>query len=337
VLLVSDAGVWASGLAPRLGRSLLLAGLAVETDIETPNEPCEADVSRLAGRAIAWDVDGIVAVGGGSSIDAAKGAALEATNGGPVGLWWRTRAPASPLPIVAVPTTAGTGSDAQSHALISGDGAKMAIGHPGLMPVQTWLCPEVLATCPRDVLRVAGLDALVHTLEVAATTAGTASSRALGLVAFEGLLTALPPVLDGVGDASHHARLLEAATLAGAAIEASMLGACHALGNALTLRYGVPHGLAVAVASRTVVPATLRAGSTAWHPLARAGGVAPEAFGAWWEALLDGLGAPADAAPWGATPEDAADVDAQMRAQWTMGFHPVPIPADAVFAVCGAR
>ena len=337
VLLVTDAGVWASGLAPRLGRALLLSGLAVEHDADTPVEPCEADVARLAARALAWDVDGLVAIGGGSAIDAAKGAALEATNGGPVGRWWRSRAPEPPLPLVAVPTTAGTGSDVQSHALISGDDVKMAIGHPGLMPVQTWLCPEGLVTCPREVVRVSGLDALVHALEVATTTVGTPLSREVGLAAFTGLLRALPPVLEGVAGAQERAVLLEAATLAGAAIEGSMLGACHALGNALTLRYGVPHGLAVAVASRAVVPWTMRAGSDAWAPLAAAAGVASDAFAAWWAALLDAFEVPVDATCWGAVPADAEAVDASMRAQWTLGFHPVPVPLAATEQICGSR
>jgi alcohol dehydrogenase len=316
---------------------LLLAGLAIDVDHETPHDPSEDDVDRLAARVAAWDADVVVAVGGGSAIDAAKGAALVARHGGPVGRWWRNEAPGASIPLVAVPTTAGTGSEVQSHAVLRGPVGKRAIGHAGWMPVRTLLVAEALATCPADVVRDAGLDALVHALEVVATTAGDATSRAVGVEAFQGLLDALPAAMRGEAGIDQHRTLLRASCLAGAAIEGSMLGACHALGNALAARFGMSHGLSVAIASRAVVPATVAAGWDAWRPLAARAGVAWEAFPAWWDAFLEGLGAPADATPWGASEGDVRGVAAIFREQWTLAFHPVALGDDVVRAVCGTR
>jgi alcohol dehydrogenase len=277
VLLVTDAGVQAAGHVERAVASLVREDLGVRVfdsvDENPSSETLERGLSSV--RDEAADPDLLVAVGGGSPMDACKGINFLLTNGGRIEDYWgfgKARKPM--LPSIAVPTTAGTGSDAQSYALITQPGThrKMACGDPKAKFRVVVLDPKVAATAPRHVAGAAGLDAISHAVESFVTTKGTPTSTQLAQTAWlllEGNLEKVladAPALGAVG------AMQLGAHLAGAAIESSMLGAAHASANPLTARYGIVHGEAVALMLPHVVRFNDPSVSEAYAKLTRGGG-----------------------------------------------------------------
>jgi len=204
-------------------------------------------------------VDFVVALGGGSVMDCAKGINLLYSNGGRMQDYRGDPPPdvlakRKPLlPMILIPTTAGTGSEAQSFALVSDEQThlKMACGDRrfpgGLRPRVAILDPELPVTQPRGVAAAAGMDAISHAVETAASTARNERSRELSAAAWQALSAAFPRVMQRPTDAGLWQDMLLGAHLAGAAIEPSMLGAAHACANPLTARFGIAHGVAVGV------------------------------------------------------------------------------------------
>ena len=195
-------------------------------------------------------IDGIIGLGGGSSLDCAKGINLLLTNGGAMSDYRGYGKATQPtLPMIAVPTTAGTGSEAQSYAVITdrATGFKMACGDPGLAFRVAILDPELTLTQPPAVTAAAGYDAVAHAVETAVTTRGNNVSRLFSREAFRLLNTHLERVLERPDDLEARAAAQLGAFYAGTAIELSMLGAAHALANPLTAYYNTTHGAALAI------------------------------------------------------------------------------------------
>jgi alcohol dehydrogenase len=195
-------------------------------------------------------VDGLVAIGGGSSLDCAKGINFLLTNGGSMRDYRGHGKAARPmLPSIGIPTTAGTGSEAQSFAIISDaeTHAKMACGDDKAAFRIVILDPVLTVSQPAEVTAVAGYDAISHAVEAYVTKTRTPGSQALALEAWQMLEGNYERVLRAPGDLVARGAMLYGANRAGAAIEASMLGATHACANPLTARYGTTHGIAIAV------------------------------------------------------------------------------------------
>jgi len=146
-----------------------------------------------------------------------------------------------------VPTTAGTGSECQSYALIADEGThqKMACGDPKVAPAVAVLDPRLTLTQPRRVTAVTGIDAISHGIESYVTTAGNSISRMHARESLRLTLPGLPRVLDDEADLDLRSDMLLGASLAGLAIENSMLGAAHSAANPLTANHGITHGHAV--------------------------------------------------------------------------------------------
>ncbi|MEZ5402918.1 MAG: iron-containing alcohol dehydrogenase [Bryobacteraceae bacterium] len=253
-LLVADRGMIGAGFVARAQASLEAAGVAVLTFHDFGENPDTAMVT--AGAAAAGDADSIVALGGGSSLDCAKGINFIATNGGRMQDYWGYGKAAQPmLPMIGVPTTTGTGSEAQSYALISDaeTHVKMACGAPGAAFRLVLLDPELVLTQPRAVLAAAGYDAISHAVETLVTVRRNAVSDCFARAAWRLLDQAYEPMLAGGAGIEQAAAMQTGAYLAGAAIECSMLGATHACANPLTARYGTVHGVAIALMLAPVV------------------------------------------------------------------------------------
>jgi alcohol dehydrogenase class IV len=256
VLLVADRGLVDAGHVARVRRSLEAASIAVFQFHDFGENPDSAMVE--AGRAWAEPhaVDGIVALGGGSSLDAAKGINFLLTNGGSIAAYRGYGRAAQPLrPMIGIPTTAGTGSEAQSYAVISDATThmKMACGDPTAAFKIALLDPELTVTAPRHVTALAGLDAIAHAVETAVTTKRTAVSDMYSHEAWRLLSGAFERVLLHPTDIEARAAMLAGAHFAGVAIEQSMLGAAHACANPLTAKYNIAHGLALAMLLPTVI------------------------------------------------------------------------------------
>jgi alcohol dehydrogenase len=203
------------------------------------------------------NIDLIVGLGGGSAMDTAKGCNFLLTNGGQMRDYWHTKAANKPmLPLIAIPTTAGTGSECQSYALIADDVThqKMACGDHKAMARIAILDPTLTITQPRRITACTGLDAIGHAVETLVTTKRNPVSHLFAREAFALLNANLPVVLDRADDLAARGAMQLGAAYAGLAIENSMLGAAHACANPLTAQFGVIHGQAVA----TMLPIVVR-------------------------------------------------------------------------------
>jgi len=255
-LLVADAGVVNAGHAARATRVLEAAGIHSILFTEFGANPDSAMVE--AGRAFAQPLglDSVVGLGGGSSLDCAKGINFLLTNGGSMGNYRGYGKASTPLlPMIGVPTTAGTGSEAQSYAVIA-DAAthmKMACGDPSAAVKIALLDPELTLTAPKHVTAMSGFDAIAHAVETSVTTRRTPVSDVFSHHAWRLLNDSFERVLMYPSDFEARSAMLIGSHFAGMAIEQSMLGAAHACANPLTARYAMVHGLALAILLPRVV------------------------------------------------------------------------------------
>src|SRR5688572_9332787 len=173
VFLVSDTGIAKAGHLATAQRLLEAAGIGVAIYDRSKENPTESDAEACRDFARTKTFDCIVALGGGSSMDTAKACNFLLTNGGRMRDYHGHGKATKPmLPLIAIPTTAGTGSECQSYALVSRDDTheKMACGDPKARARVAILAPDVAATQPQTVAIQTGLDALAHALESAVCT-----------------------------------------------------------------------------------------------------------------------------------------------------------------------
>lgn len=247
-LVVSDPGIAAAGHVARAVSSLQEQGLEARVFDAVAENPTTEHVDRGVAVAREFQPELLIGLGGGSSLDCAKGINFVYTGGGRMQDYWGLGKATQPmLPMIAVPTTAGTGSETQSFALISDPvtHAKMACGDKKAACRIALLDPELTVTQPARVTALTGIDALAHAVETFVTTRRNAISLTFSREAWRLLYHYLPRVFHEPGNLDARAGVQLGACLAGMAIENSMLGAAHALANPLTARYGVPHGAAV--------------------------------------------------------------------------------------------
>jgi alcohol dehydrogenase len=268
VLLVTDRGLEDAGHPQRALAALRSAGLEAAVFDGVEENPTERHVLAGLELARARAIDLLVAVGGGSSMDCAKGINFLLTNGGSMADYrgfGKARKPM--LPSLSVPTTAGTGSEAQSYALIADERShmKMACGDPKAAFRAAILDPEVTVSQPVKVTAVTGIDALSHALESYVTLRRNVLSQLFAREAWRLLEANLDVVLREPGNLEARGAMQLGAHLAGMAIENSMLGACHACANPLTAHYGLTHGAAIGI----LLPHVIRFNAETVAPLYR--------------------------------------------------------------------
>jgi alcohol dehydrogenase len=181
-------------------------------------------------------------------MDCAKGINFIYSCGGSMKDYWGVGKATGPmLPMIAIPTTSGTGSETQSFALISDEEThvKMACGDPRAACRIAILDPALTLTQPNSVTALTGIDAITHALETFVCKKRNAISECYSREAWQLLSKGFPEVLENGEDIEARGRMQLGACFAGMAIEASMLGAAHALANPLTAALGVAHGQAV--------------------------------------------------------------------------------------------
>lgn len=333
VVVVTDAGLVAAGHVPRAIDLLTAAGLACSVFDATQENPTSTDVHACATALRGHMPDVLVALGGGSAIDTAKAANLLATSGGSMHDYrgdQHGRVTHPLLPMIAIPTTAGTGSEVQRFAVIAdaATGQKMACGHRDLTPVIALLDPALTLTCPRAVTVHSGVDAIAHAIETAVTTRRNALSLMFSHEAAARLVGALPRVIDQPDDIDARGQMLLGAALAGLAIEQSMLGAAHAAANPLTARFGIVHGHAVGLLLPHVMRfnAAVVAANDAYADLAlrlRLPGTLVEAA----DQLLRATGLAMTLRELGVTADAIPQLAADAAEQWTGRFNPRPVSA----------
>jgi alcohol dehydrogenase len=335
-LVVTDPGIVTAGHTGRAAALLGEAGLAVAVFDGVRENPTTLDVSRCVEAARSHQADLLVGLGGGSSMDTAKGCNFILTNGGAMRDYWGVGKATRPmLPLIAIPTTAGTGSECQCAALIADEDThqKMACLDPKAAARVALLDPELTVSQPAAVTAHTGVDALTHAVETAVTCRRNAVSLMYSHEAFKRLVPAFPRVLADPQDLEARGQMLLGAAFAGTAIENSMLGAAHACANPLTARFGVVHGEAVGL----MLPHVIRfnaadpAARLAYAELASAPeiacvseglDVAVTALVAHLESLLNLAGVARSLDALGVPPAAVTELAADANRQWTGRFNP---------------
>ena len=274
-LVVSDSGVIAAGHTRRGIDSLQSAGIETHLFEGVHENPSTDDVEAGVKLARRYEPQLLIGLGGGSSMDCAKGINFVYTGGGKMQDYWGTnKALKEMLPMIAVPTTAGTGSETQSFALISDSQThvKMACGDKKASCRVALLDPVLTVTMPFKVTALTGIDAISHALETYVTLRRNSASLAFSREAWQLLAGNFLHALQRPTSLGARGAMLLGASFAGLAIENSMLGATHALANPLTTEYGIAHGQAIAI----LLPHVIRFNG--------------EQVGAWYQDLLDSTG-----------------------------------------------
>jgi alcohol dehydrogenase len=334
-LIVADPGIARTGMADRAAAQLDAAGIAAFRFHDFGANPDTRMVEAGREHAAACAIDSLVALGGGSSLDCAKGINFVLTNGGTMRDYWGFgKAPRAMFPSIGVPTTAGTGSDAQSYAIISDaeTHAKMACGDPKAAFRIAILDPALTVSQPKSVTAIAGYDALSHAVESYVTVRRTEISDVFARDAWRLLDGHYERVLAEPADLIARGAMLLGAHEAGVAIEQSMLGATHACANPLTAHYETPHGVAIAVMLPHVVRWNADHAGERYGELLRVSGGddrdrSGERLAARLERLARAGGLPATLRDLGVPREDLPTLAREAAAQWTGTFNPRPFDA----------
>lgn len=249
-LLVADRGMVDRGYAQEATRTLKARRIEVFGFHDFESGPTVSMVDAGAAFAAPLNINVIVALGGGSSMDCAKAINFVVTNGGSIRDYWGFGKASKPmLPMIAVPTTAGTGSEAQSSTLVVDPetSARMACGDHKAAFRAAILDPKLTVSQPRALTAATGYDAISHAVESLVSTRQTALSECFSRSAWRLLSSNFERVLKDPSDLAARGAMLIGAHFGGLAIENANLGAAHACAVPLTTHYKVPHGVAIAL------------------------------------------------------------------------------------------
>jgi len=252
--VVTDPGVRASGVVDRVLAVFADADVDTATFDEVEPNPAASTVERGAASLLAFGLEGtvVVPVGGGSSMDTAKALDLRAAND-PLSVWELEYDGAGLRPggpIVAVPTTAGTGAETNSFGVITDEaaGRKGYIGHPSLLPAATILDPALTVGLPPAATAATGIDAMTHSLESLLSASPNPFAEATAIGVIRTVVPWLPRAVADGADLEARSQMLVASHLAGVGqASGTGVGLVHALGHALGTRGRLPHGTALAV------------------------------------------------------------------------------------------
>ncbi len=331
-LLVTDPGLEHVGHPQRAADVLRAAGVDVFVFDGVKENPTEHEVRAGVAAAREHDIDLIVAVGGGSAMDCAKGINFLLTNGGRMADYrGHDKATKPMLPSVGVPTTSGTGSEAQSYALITDASShmKMACGDKKAAFRVCVLDPELTVSQPPGVTAVTGIDAIAHAVESFVCTKANPLSRMCSRAAWEYLAPNFETVLKEPNNLTARAAMQLGAHLAGMAIEAAMLGVCHSCANPLTAHYGMTHGVAIGLMLPHVVRFNAVVAGDWYAELAgTADRLADRLAG-----LAAAAGLPKSLKEAGVSAGILGLLAHEANQQWTARFNPRPVTEDDILGI----
>jgi len=237
------------------------AGVALQIHTGTSTNPLHTDVDAAANACREFGADGVLGIGGGSSVDVAKMVAMLATNGGScwdyisIGGKSLRKIEQRTLPMIAVPTTSGTGSESTPYAVITHAETRMkkGMGHPFLYPAKALLDPELLALMPLEQVAVTGFDAFGQALEGFTSGRSTFHSEFYGYAALKLIAENFERVYDHPDDLEGKAQMAWGATLAGLSIGLVDVNLAHAMSHPLSGRFNIQHGRAVALCTAPAI------------------------------------------------------------------------------------
>jgi alcohol dehydrogenase class IV len=337
-LLITDSGLAA---APMVARALALSGAALFAKVK--GNPTGRNVDDGLAALRAGGHDGVIAFGGGSALDAAKAVALMAGQTRPlwdfedVGDNFKRVDPAGMLPVVAVPTTAGTGSEVGRASVITdeSDHTKKIIFHPGMMPGVVISDPELTVGLPAHITAATGIDAFVHCFEAYCAPGFHPMADGIALEGMRLVKDELPRAVADGGNIEARARMLAAASMGAVAFQKG-LGGVHALAHPIGAVYDTHHGLTNAV----LLPYVMRHNRAAIAPrmalLARVLDLPGQGFDAvldWTLAFRKSLKIPHTLAEIGVDAARAAEIGEMAARDPSAGGNPCPVDAAALTAI----
>ena len=256
-LIISDSIMESIGNVARCGDYLDGAGVAHVSYTKVNTEPTDKYVAEALQLLQSEGCDVIVAIGGGSCIDTAKAVAVTATNGGYVGdyMGGKTPIPNPAIPLIAIPTTAGTGSEVTDVTVIANtkDDVKMMIKHPAFMASVAIVDPVLTLSAPPKVTAATGVDALCHAIEAYISRLAHPMTDTLALAAIEGIVQNLPKAYANGDDVDAREKMSLAAMQAGAAFSNASVCLVHGMSRPIGAVFHVPHG----VSNAMLLPAVL--------------------------------------------------------------------------------
>jgi len=255
-LIVTDAGIASTGLLRRLTSLLDEEKIPYALFSEVEPDPDIAIVEKGKTVFLQNRCDFLIALGGGSSIDAAKVISALATNPGNVRDYLGMVVfKNDPIPIIAIPTTAGTGSEVTQNAIVTDKEQKLKLfmRSSQLLPKTAILDPTLLISLPPEVIANTGMDAFIHAVESFFSLRSNLITQQLSLSAVRLIYPSLIPFKENSKDTELASRMLHGSCLAGIAFTNAGLGAMHALGHPIGSHYHLPHGLSCALFLRQVL------------------------------------------------------------------------------------
>ena len=302
-VIVTDPALAGAPVLARVREALTADRVATSVFAGVRPNPSTDDVAAgadvVAGLAAEVGLVTVVAVGGGSSIDAAKGIALAAVNpqrGRDLDYRGDFARPA--LPLVAVPTTAGTGAETNAFAVVTDPATrrKFYVGHASSLPAAVILDPDLTAGLPPGATAATGMDALTHALESLMSSRANPWSEGIALQVIRMIAGHLPRAVADGADREARSQMLLAAHLAGIGMATTGLGICHAIGHSLGGRFGIAHGVALTMVLPGVLRFNLPACGERLAAAAFALGTGDTARGAGWNAaaVIDAVTSLAD-------------------------------------------
>ena len=256
-LIVTDPFLASSPVVTLVRSSLEEAGLAVTVYGGVTPNPTTTCVDEGSDLAMTIHASAIVAVGGGSSMDAAKGISLGAVNSQRgIGLDYTSTFPHPALPIIAIPTTAGTGAEVNAFGVITDvtSHRKFYVGHDSALARAAILDPDLTVGLPAGATAATGMDALTHALESYLSVRANPYSDGIALQLISTVATFLPRAVADGSDIEARAELLLASHIAGVGFSHTGLGLVHGIAHPLGGQFNIPHGLALCI----VIEAVLR-------------------------------------------------------------------------------
>ncbi|WP_017729031.1 iron-containing alcohol dehydrogenase [Halalkalibacterium ligniniphilum] len=247
--IVTDKGVEKAGLLNDVIDAIKQANMTYKIYRDVEPDPSVETVDKAAKAFAEAECDLLIAVGGGSPIDTAKGVRVVASNGGSIrnysGVNLVKEAPS--VPLVAIPTTAGTGSEVTIFAVFSDDkeNRKVTVTSSHLSPDVSIIDPKLTLTAPPSITAAAGFDAFAHAAEAFVSRISQPPSDALALSAMKTVHTYLRRAVYNGDDIEARMKMAEASLLAGMAFNQSYLGLAHAIGSAISVHAHVSHGVVI--------------------------------------------------------------------------------------------
>jgi alcohol dehydrogenase class IV len=254
--VVSDPGVAKAGILPRVLSLLSDAGIGTEPFADVEANPSVETVNAATDRFRRTRASFVIGAGGGSAMDVAKVVGVLGAHGGSVHDYAGIgKVPGVGVPVVAIPTTAGTGSEVTVFSVITDRERrfKMTVGSPHIVPQVAVCDPELTASMPPALTAATGMDALTHAIESFVNIAHNPIAKTLALEAIRLIGRSLRTAYASGADRRARTEMLLASTLAAMAFSRTRLGNVHAMSHPLGAHYDVPHGVANAVLLPTVM------------------------------------------------------------------------------------